>query len=194
MTKKEAWNSYYKRAQKLPSIEFYQWFLDRVPQHGCVLDVGAGTGRFITAFKKDRPDLIIDALDNQPESLKYLHQNNSVNHVYDTSFDILVTTQPYHAIWALNSLFFMEQNMLIKILQTLYDALLPNGFMMFTYLKDNPETNNYKKLMARISKVTLLQILEDMNFHLESLEETVRPFGKEQIQLPVFKVIVTKSS
>jgi len=194
MTEKESWNDYYKRAQKPPSVDFYRWFLDRVPQHGHVLDVGAGTGRLATVFKKDRPDLTIDALDNQPEAISYLEQNSDVNQVYASSFDKFETPQLYDAIWALNSLFFMQRSLLPDILKMLYGTLKPCGLVMFTYLKDNPETNNYKKLMARTNESTLVQDIKNTGLYLENIKEVISPFGKIQVKLPVFIVTAAKPS
>jgi SAM-dependent methyltransferase len=192
MSQHHKWNEYYKRTQHSVPVEKIQWFTNRIPPHGCVLDIGAGFGRFATAFKEVRPDISVDALDNQPKAIEMLRANQSIDSVYDVSLERFTLPKQYHSIWAFNSLFFVEYSLLPILLSSLHAGLREGGTLFFSYLKNDPETDHHFPSMSRISKAELERHVTEAELVIEQISEEVRPFGEEKIDLCLMKIITTK--
>lgn len=186
------WSEYYKRTQHPVPIEKVQWFTNRIPPHGCVLDIGAGFGRFATAFKQSRPDISVDALDNHPEAIEMLRANQSIDSVYDLSLEKFTPFKRYHSIWALNSLFFVERSLLPSLLSSLHAGLYEGGTLFFSYLKTDPKTDYYFPNMSRITKEELERHIREAKLVIEQISETIAPFGKREINLCLMSITTTK--
>jgi methylase of polypeptide subunit release factors len=101
------WDSYYTLTANLPKPAMTASFLEAIPHKGAILDFGAGSGRWSAAFLRDRPDVIIDMLDQNIQAA--LLPENGRGEKIASSFQDFVPSKTYDGIWAFATLFFIDK-------------------------------------------------------------------------------------
>ena len=126
----QSWANYYAFSQTPPSNEEVSNFLSHIPTGGRVLDAGAGSGRWSAAFKRDRPDIAIDALDYHIDSSNVL-SGDWADRKIKSSFEAFEPDTEYDGIWSHSSLFYLSPEDMKNLLGKLSSALKPEGSFHF---------------------------------------------------------------
>ncbi len=184
------WNPYYARTATLPEPEMTTPFLDQMPRGGRILDFGAGSGRWSAAFLRDRPDLVVDAIDRNIDEARLLPEPWQGQKI-KASFQEFTTTQSYDGIWAFATLFFMEKPELIKCFHRLASALKDNGTISFTMV-DRCHAAEAAKFHG-LSKTEILEMVKKEGLKVTSLIlDAHAAYGTANIVIPTFSVTARK--
>lgn len=162
-----SWDEYYARTLNLPGPEHTARFLANIPSAGHILDFGAGSGRWSAAFLRDRPDLTIDALDQNIDQAALLPENWHGEKI-KSSFQNFMPAKTYDGIWAFAALFFLEKRDLNNCFHKLASGLKENGFISFTMVDDCHAASTEK--FHGLSKYGILEMLGREGLELTSLE------------------------
>ena len=186
------WDSYYARTAVLPQSEITVQFLEKIPQEGRLLDFGAGSGRWSAVFLTDRPDLTIDALDQNIDHATLLPEIWAGEKV-KSSFQTFELTRSYDGIFAFATLFFVNKTELGECFHKLAIALKEGGTIFFTMVDDCHEANAFK--FHGLSKLGILDMLEKEGLSLASLElnEQTR-YGSNKMIVPTYTVTASKAA
>lgn len=121
---------FFNSTYKVNMAALYVPFLERIPKHGHILDLGCGSGRDSLAFKQ--LDYTVTAMDVSAELVKKATQLTGLE-VQQRSFYDLNEIDQYHGIWACASLLHCERHRLDNVLSKLTDALKSHGVMYLSF-------------------------------------------------------------
>lgn len=121
---------FFNSTYKVNMAALYVPFLERIPKHGHILDLGCGSGRDSLAFKQ--LDYTVTAMDVSAELVKKASQLTGLE-VQQRSFYDLNEIDQYHGIWACASLLHCERYRLDDVLSKLTDALKSHGVMYLSF-------------------------------------------------------------
>ena len=183
---RDSYNAYYHRTLELPPPGRCDWFLNNVSKGGSILDFGAGTGRYAAAFKRDRPDLEVDALEINPEALRLLKTRSGI-HTIEQRFEHFKPSKNYDAVWAKDCLFFLGNTQLSATLGQLHAALKPGGGICASFIKAD-EKPNPSKMFLRHSEQELRELFLAAGFTIHSLKEFPGRFGANAIPATCFNL------
>lgn len=184
------WDSYYAQTAVLPKPELAQQFLSKIPQDGRLLDFGAGSGRWSAAFLRDRPDLTIDALDQNVDQAALLPKKWPGEKI-KSSFQAFEPSKSYDGIWAFATLFFMEKKELGECFHKLASTLKEGGTISFTMVDDCHAAKVCK--FNGLSKSEILDMLGNECLSLTSLELNEKAaYGPNKTVIPTYTVTASK--
>ncbi|MBN8530497.1 MAG: class I SAM-dependent methyltransferase [Alphaproteobacteria bacterium] len=188
------WDGYFSLTEAPPPRDMYAWFLDRWPcEQGALLDFGAGTGRFAEVFFKERPMLAVDAMDGSPNALAFLQARAGLRRVWTQPFEAFSVAEAYHAIWAMNVLFFVERAALPALFASLNKALLTEGVLAFTFLEEDPAYPVFLDLVrTRVTESELRDLLKAAGFTVRFLDRKIGKYGAQGADQPFFRVLAEK--
>ena len=122
--------AFFNSTYKVNMAALYVPFLERIPKHGHILDLGCGSGRDSLAFKQ--LGYTVTAMDVSAELVKKATQLTGLE-VQQRSFYDLNEIDQYHGIWACASLLHCERHRLDNVLSKLTDALKSHGVMYLSF-------------------------------------------------------------
>ena len=122
--------AFFNSTYKVNMAALYVPFLERIPKHGHILDLGCGSGRDSLAFKQ--LGYTVTAMDVSAELVKKATQLMGLE-VQQRSFYDLNEIDQYHGIWACASLLHCERHCLDNVLSKLTDALKSHGVMYLSF-------------------------------------------------------------
>jgi trans-aconitate methyltransferase len=184
------WDAYYARTAVLPKPEIAARFLDKIPQDGHILDFGAGSGRWSAAFLRDRPDLTIDALDQNIDQATLLPETWRGEKI-KSSFQAFEPSKSYDGIWAFATLFFMEKKESGECFHKLATSLKEGGTISFTMVDDCHAASASK--FHGLSKSEILDMLGKEGLNLTSLELNEQAtYGPAKTVIPTYTVTASK--
>ncbi|AVH15589.1 class I SAM-dependent DNA methyltransferase [Acinetobacter indicus] len=110
----------------------YQPFLAELPEGGCILDLGCGSGRDTLAFKNK--GYTVKSMDYSQALVEQATTLTGMQ-VHHASFYDLVDANQYDGVWACASLLHCERDKLLDVLRRIYRALHCTGicYMSFKY-------------------------------------------------------------
>lgn len=186
---------FYTRTMRLPHPDETENFLIDIPRDGCVLDLGCGTGRFAAAFKRDRPDLVVDALERHSQGCALARRHEGIQ-VLQQSIQSLSAQQRYDAVWAYNVLFF-DGNELSAMLDRIHAALKQEGKLDFTYIALQPEGRhkifNFDARTAEELQTMLYKAGFEVEYFQQREDLPYQPSpGMSKIMLPSFHITARK--
>ncbi|GHU00231.1 SAM-dependent methyltransferase [Alphaproteobacteria bacterium] len=128
----KSWSDYYARTSGLPPGSQVAGFLAALPCGARVLDFGTGSGRYAAAFMRDRPDLVVDALDQNIGRAPLLADWPPDRLLAEHFEDWCAAPESYDGIWARSSLYFLPAPKLAEVFGRLAVALKRGGVFEFT--------------------------------------------------------------
>ena len=121
----------------------YLYFLNELPKHARILDLGCGSGRDSLAFKNK--GYLVDAIDYSEVLVQRAIQFTGIQ-VKLKSFYEIEEHEIYDGIWACASLLHCERDRLAEVIERLIKASKPNGvlYMSFKYGSTDREKDGRK--------------------------------------------------
>lgn len=186
----QPFDEYFRLTQELPRADQIQEFLHLIPEHGCILDFGCGTGRWALAFLRDRPDLTIDLVD------KNLDKSNLIppdwtGEKFHLDFNDFTPCKTYDAIWAFSALFFLSPEEIPRVMHTLSNTLKLGGITEFTMVDDcvaataaNFTGMNRQDIKKMLQKEHLIPIAIQLDNDAE--------YGLSKLKIPTFYIRARK--
>jgi len=184
------WQRYYSNTMLLPESDKLAGFLGAIPPGGRVLDFGAGTGRWAAAMLRDRPDIIIDLLDQNIHAATLL-PDTWCGEKIAVNFQDFVPTHRYDGIWSFASLFFLEAKLFAPCFRTLVSALLPNGRLFFTMIEAGDAATSMR--LHGMTKPEIEALLAQEALELVALKHTsASTYGAKKTTIPTYFVTARK--
>lgn len=165
-------------------------FIERLPAHASVLDVGCGSGRDSLAFL--RAGLDVTAIDGSKALCAHASQLLGQS-VLCTTFENYQPTRTFDGIWACASLLHLEWATLIQVMQKLSTALKENGCFYASFKLGNSAGVRNGRFFTDMNADRLHQLLTEIpDLCIDQLFHTgdVRP-GREKEQW--FNVFLRKA-
>lgn len=189
-SEQKPWDSFYARTMHLPSPQLTKDFIELLPTQARVLDFGAGSGAWTAAFLRDRPDLLIDALDMNIDQAKALPEKFYGQKIPLRFQEYQGTPASYDAIWARSVLFFMPPKERDDCFHELAKSLPANGLLSFTMVDDG-ENSKLAKFHG-MSEASILKMLDKEGLEIVSLARSAPPYGERRIVIPTFDISARK--
>ncbi len=147
----------------------YDMFLPFLPRAGSLLDLGCGSGRDSLYFKKK--GFQVTAWDNSKKMVDMARELTGLS-VKQARIEDLNAQEAYHGIWASASLLHTPKQALPCILQSVYNALLPEGIFFASF--KHGKGSYFKKdqlFVDRMAEDTLKTMLfTHTGFHIKTLQ------------------------
>lgn len=183
-------SGYIARTQELMPLKWTAPFLVHIPEAGYILDFGTGSGRWAAAFVRDRPDVVVDALDKHIDQAVNLGENWRGEKI-QSLFQDFKPKHSYDGIWASAVLFFMHPQEMRTCFHTLVSALNAGGTIAFTMVDDcqTAKLQGYHGL----SRDQILQMLQEEGLELNRIHFDEKAiYGKEKRVIPTYSIRARK--
>lgn len=189
-SEQKPWDSFYARTMHLPSPHLTKSFIELLPARARVLDFGAGSGAWTAAFLRDRPELMIDALDMNIDQAKALPENFNGQKLQLRFQEYQGVPNSYDAIWARSVLFFLPPRERDVCFHELAKSLPSNGILSFTMVDDSKNASLAK--FHGMSEPSILKMLDKEGLELVSISRITPPYGPTRIIVPTFDISARK--
>lgn len=141
-------------------------FLQLLPVHGTILDLGCGSGRDAKAFLT--AGFRVDAIDGSEEICKLASSYLGIA-VRHQSFDQLDASSQYDGIWACSSLLHLPKEKLPEIFARIEKALKPGGIFYCSFKQGEFEGLRNGRYFSDLTFNTL-ETLVHQTTHLQPIE------------------------
>lgn len=161
-------------------------FMAYLPPHATVLDVGCGSGRDSLAFLKAGLD--VTAIDGS-EAICAHASRLLGQKVFCTTFETYHPTHHYDGIWACASLLHLEREALIRVMQTLSDALVCGGCFYASFKYGTTSEMRDGRFFIDMTEQTfypILQRLPDLKLAQQFITNDARPSHSHERWFNVF--------
>jgi SAM-dependent methyltransferase len=175
--------SYAATTRTLDMLSVQQRFLNYIPDNGCILDAGCGSGRDAKAFQNTgRSVVACDASATMVAEARHLLDFYvPVYHLRFDQFEMLSSLEKFDGIWACASLLHVPAEHLVSILY-LCASLLKSKGILYTCCKANDE---YRGVDGRLftGQDVFLKAYNHPPFPLKALDrwESCGSRGDEQM-------------
>ena len=138
-------------------------FLKLMPENGCILDAGCGSGRDAKIFK----DLgfEVTAIDGSLEMCKLASEFSGVN-VKHMQFQEIDFSNEFDGIWASASLLHVPSNELDLVLRKLKNSLKKNGILYASFKYGDFEGERNGRYFNDLTENTAIEIFEKNEFEV----------------------------
>ena len=184
------WQRYYERTATIPEPAKVAAFLSAIPQSGRVLDFGAGSGRWAAAFMRDRPDIIIDVLDQHIEHATLLPPAWRGEKIA-SRFEDFNPTHHYDGIWSFASLFFLEPVAFEQCFITLVSALTPKAVLFFSMVEDCEASRSMRLYGMQQADIAALLARHSLTLKTLKRSETSR-YGANETPIPTYFITASR--
>lgn len=182
-------DDYYERTVNLDMHESLNKFIDLLPEGGCVLDLGCGSGRDSAYFISQGYD--VTALDASEEmcNLASIHIGQSVLNMTFAEMDF---EEVFDGVWACASLLHVPSNEIEEILTKVVKCLKANGilYMSFKYGDFEGErdgryytdyrTRTLKELINKFDDLEIIEIYKSEDVNPEKESTWINVFVRKQ--------------
>lgn len=145
-------------------------FIERIVEHGNVLDAGCGSGRDSIEFIKR--GFYVDAFDGSKEMSRIASQNTGIDVRHDT-FENLILDKEYDGIWAFASLLHVSPDNLPRCINYLLKHLACDGTLFMSFKYGNGIRVDGDRIYTDVNEGFMGNIIEDKNeYHIEYETET----------------------
>lgn len=161
-------------------------FIDRLPAHASVLDVGCGSGRDSFAFL--RAGLKVTAVDGSEAMCAHASKRLEQT-VLCTTFENYQPTHTFDGIWACASLLHLDWTTLIQVMQKLSNALTENGYFYASFKLGNGAGERNGRFFTDMDETRLnllLGALPDLQIDQLFYTGDARPGREKEQWLNVF--------
>ena len=141
-------------------------FLAYVPEGGCVLDAGCGSGRDTAAFMKQGYE--VDAFDASPEICR-LASEAIGKEVECRRFEDLQGSDMYDGIWACASLLHVKAADLPEVIERLYRLLRRGGIIYASFKEGSAERVKEGRYFHDMTADECRRLFESVGFEVKEL-------------------------
>ena len=171
-------------AEATVAVDFYdtqKHFQNLLPEQGCILDFGCGSGRDTKYFLSQ--NFVVDAIDGS-EKLCHIASDYTGIKVKKMLFNELEKIEKYDGIWACSSILHLPQNELKAVLGKMVKALKINGIIYTSFKYGNFEGERNGRYFIDFTEEKFnkfVQKIENVKLKEEWITCDVRPGrGEEQ--------------
>lgn len=171
-------------AEATVDVDFYdtqKHFQNLLPEQGCILDFGCGSGRDTKYFLSQ--NFVVDAIDGS-EKLCHIASDYTGIKVKKMLFNELEKIEKYDGIWACSSILHLPQNELKAVLGKMVKALKINGIIYTSFKYGNFEGERNGRYFIDFTEEKFnkfVQNIENVKLKEEWITCDVRPGrGEEQ--------------
>lgn len=182
-------DDYYERTVNLDMHQSLDKFIELLPEGGCVLDLGCGSGRDSAYLISRGYD--VTALDASEEmcNLASIHIGQSVLNMTFAEMDF---EEVFDGIWACASLLHVSSYEIEEILTKVVKSLKTNGilYMSFKYgdfegVRDGRYYTDYrtrtlKELISKFENLELIEIYKSEDLNVERENMWINAFVRKQ--------------
>lgn len=189
--KTDSWDNYYARTLELPSPQQTELFLSKIPHDGRVLDFGAGSGRWTAAFIRDRPNLTVDALDQNITQAAQIPADSCGERINASFQEFQPRSATYDGIWSFASLFFLPKSEQATCIHCLTQSLKPKGILSFSMV-DDCHTASAAKFYGQ-SEHSIRDLLAKEGFKILAFKRVDDvQYGNNSLAIPTFFITAQK--
>lgn len=164
--------------QTVSMSEVQKLFLQMIPKHGAILDLGCGSGRDSKVFLDMGYKVVsVDGSEKMCEATTAL---TAIPAICSSFHDYEPETE-FDGIWACASLLHLKPEEIKSVVRNLAKALKPNGYFYMSFKYGEFQGLRNDRYFTDLTEESLKELLDDVDdIALESLEITsdVRP-GRE---------------
>ena len=159
-------------------VDFYdtqKHFQNLLPEQGCILDFGCGSGRDTKYFLSQ--NFVVDAIDGS-EKLCHIASDYTGIKVKKMLFNELEKIEKYDGIWACSSILHLPQNELKAVLGKMVKALKINGIIYTSFKYGNFEGERNGRYFTDFTEEKFekfVQNIENVKLREEWITSDVRP-------------------
>ncbi len=153
---------FFEQTVNIDMGEFYQQFLELIPEHGHILDLGCGSGRDTKYFLESGYQ--VTAIDGSEEMVK-LSSKLTGKTTLHLSFHKLEFVNEFDGIWACASLLHVSRQEIKHILNRVLNSLKINGILYLSFKYGTTEIIENGRLFSNYNEELLTQLLT--NFSVE---------------------------
>ena len=158
----------------------YLYFLNELPKHARILDLGCGSGRDSLAFKNK--GYLVDAIDYSEVLVQRAIQFTGIQ-VKLKSFYEIEEHEIYDGIWACASLLHCERDRLAEVIERLIKASKPNGVLYMSFKHGSTDREEDGRKFTDLNETQARDLLEQFA-HVQLIKQWMtldqRPDRQEQ--------------
>jgi 2-polyprenyl-3-methyl-5-hydroxy-6-metoxy-1,4-benzoquinol methylase len=166
------------------SYGFIRWILcpfDRilphVPEQGRLLDIGCGSGLWLTYLSLERPGLRLEGLDPDPRKLEIARNASIAGLVLHRGFAVDVPEGGFDCITIIDVLCLLPDDEKRNVLQACRAALRPGGVLIAKEIDVRPRWKFWPAVAEEFIAVVLVGLTQGDRLHFQSLEDLAADFA-----------------
>ena len=159
------------------SISPFDRVLPHVPERGRLLDIGCGSGLWLTYLSIERPDLRLVGIDPDPRKLA-IAQSADVPHLdlhRRSAFDL--PEGEFDCITIFDVLYLLRADEKRGVLRACLAGLRPGGSLIVKELDVRPRWKFWPAAAEEFAAVFILRLTEGDRLHFQSVEDLAADFA-----------------
>ncbi|MBY5923386.1 class I SAM-dependent methyltransferase [Ferrimonas balearica] len=152
-------DNFFENTVNVDMSALYDEFTQHLPEGAKILDAGCGSGRDSKAFVDMGYD--VTAIDASAEMVRRATTHAGIK-VHQLRFDEIPWTETFDGIWSCASLLHVKRRELPKTLETIANALKPNGSWYASFKYGNSEREKEGRHFTDLDEAQFAELIDDL--------------------------------
>jgi 2-polyprenyl-3-methyl-5-hydroxy-6-metoxy-1,4-benzoquinol methylase len=165
------------------SYAFIRWsicpfdrILPHVPQQGRLLDIGCGSGLWLTYLSLERPALQLEGVDPDPRKLAIASGADVPDLMLHQGSALDIPEGPFDCITIVDVLFLLPADEKRSVLQACREALSPGGVLIVKEIDVRPRWKFWPAAAEEFISVLLVRLTKGDGLHFQSSADLAADF------------------
>ena len=153
--------------------------LPLIPESGRLLDVGCGSGLWLTYLALERPELRLEGIDPDPRKLALAATSEAEIHALHAGDAADIPDGPFDCITIIDVLYLMPDAEKARVLGACFRALHPGGRLVVKELDTKPLWKLIPSRVQELVAVRLVNLTHGDRLHFQPIEALVEAVEAE---------------
>jgi len=159
------------------SICPFDRILPYIPERGRLLDIGCGSGLWLTYLSLERPDLRLEGVDPDPRKLAIAQSTDVPDLMLHQGSALDIPESAFDCITIVDVLYLLPANDKRSVLRACREALRPGGVLIVKEIDVRPRWKFWPAAAEEFIAVLLVNLTEGDRLHFQSLEDLGADFA-----------------
>lgn len=160
------------------SISPFDRILPHVPERGRLLDLGCGSGLWLTYLSLERSDLRLEGVDPDPRKLAIARSAEVPSLILHRGSALDIPEGTFDCITIFDVLYLLPADEKRSVLRACREALRPGGVLIVKELDVRPRWKFWPAAAEELIAVLLVSLTEGDRLHFQSLEDLGADFAE----------------